>query len=164
MGNRGGGAEGRSAGDRLARHPGLEDPMPDMNDMNRKIIEEFRASSGRVGGPFEGSPMVLLHTTGAKSGQARVNPLVYQRVGDDIAVFGSKGGAPTSPDWYHNLRANPRATVEVGSDTYEVKARVAEGGERDRIWAQQKQDMPGFADYEKATTRTIPVIILERVG
>jgi deazaflavin-dependent oxidoreductase (nitroreductase family) len=130
---------------------------------NENLIDEFRANAGKVGGPFEGAPMVLLHTTGAKSGKERVNPVVFQPVGDNIVVFASKGGAPTNPDWYHNLVANPRVKVEVGTDTYDAEARVAEGDERERIWSRQKKVMPGFADYEQKTSRQIPVIILERV-
>jgi len=134
-----------------------------MSDWNAKIIDEFRANAGEVGGPFEGAPMVLLHTKGAKSGQERVNPVVYQPVGDAIAVFASKGGAPTNPDWYHNLVANPVFAVEVGTDRFEVRARVAEGEERERIWEKQKKLMPGFAEYEQKTSRQIPVVLLERV-
>jgi deazaflavin-dependent oxidoreductase (nitroreductase family) len=138
--------------------------VPDMNDFNRQIIEEFRANEGRVGGPFQGAPMVLLRTTGARSGEVRITPLVYQPVNGDIAVFGSKGGAPTHPAWYHNLVATPEATVEVGTETYPVTARVAEGDERERIWDEQKRVMPGFAEYEGKTTRVIPVIVLERAA
>ncbi len=134
--------------------------MADVNDWNTKIIDEFRSNEGRVGGQFEGAPLLLLHSTGAKSGEERVNPIMYQSVGSDMAVFASKAGAPTNPDWYHNLKANPRATVEVGTDTVQVTARVAEADERERIWTKQKADYPGFADYEKATTREIPVVIL----
>jgi deazaflavin-dependent oxidoreductase (nitroreductase family) len=130
---------------------------------NEKLIDEFRANAGKVGGPFDGAPMVLLHTTGAKTGKERVIPVVYQPLGESIVVFASKGGAPTHPDWYHNLRTNPRVKVEVGTDTYDAQARVAEGDERERIWSRQKQVMPGFADYEQKTSRQIPVIILERV-
>jgi deazaflavin-dependent oxidoreductase (nitroreductase family) len=137
--------------------------MTDPNDWNQKIIEEFRANDGKVGGQFEGAPVLLLHHTGAKSGVERVNPMMYQRVGADLAVFASKAGAPTNPDWYHNLVANPRAKVEVGSDTLDVESRVAEGDERDRIWEKQKADYPGFADYERQTTRAIPVVILKTI-
>ena len=137
--------------------------VADRNDFNQKIIEEFRANAGKVGAPFEGATLLLLHTTGAKTGRTRVNPVAYQAVSDGFAVFGSKGGAPTSPDWYYNLLANPNTTVEVGTDTLPVRARFANGAERDRIWEKQKQLMPGFADYEANTTRQIPVIILERV-
>lgn len=135
-----------------------------MSDWNQKIIDEFRANGGKVGGQFEGAPLLLLHHTGAKSGRTRVNPVMYQAVGDDLAVFGSKAGSATNPDWYHNLLANPRATVEVGTESFDVNARVAEGEERERIWSVQKERYPGFADYETQTTRQIPVIILERVG
>jgi deazaflavin-dependent oxidoreductase (nitroreductase family) len=135
----------------------------DRRDWNQKIIEEFRANGGNVGGPFEGVPLLLLHTTGAKTGQGRVNPLAYQADGDRLVVFGSKGGAPTNPDWYYNLLANPQVSVEVGGDTRKVTARVAEGDERERIWSRQKELLAGFADYEQRTTRQIPVIILEPV-
>jgi deazaflavin-dependent oxidoreductase (nitroreductase family) len=130
---------------------------------NEQIIDEFRANAGKVGGPFEGAPMLLLHTTGARTGQDRVHPVVYQDDGERLVVFASKGGAPTNPSWYHNLVANPRAKVEVGADAFDVDARVAEGEERERIWSRQKQVMPGFADYEQKTSRQIPVIVLERV-
>ena len=132
------------------------------DDWNQAIIDEFRANEGRVGGGFEGRPLLLLHHRGARSGVERVNPLAYQTLdGGDWAIFASKGGAPTNPDWYHNLRANPRARIEVGTETHDVIARVAEGDERERIWTRQKELMPGFADYEKTTARPIPVVILE---
>ena len=132
-----------------------------MSDWNTKIIEEFRANDGKVGGPFEGRRLLLLHTTGAKSGLERVNPLAYQDLGSgSVAVFGSKAGGPTNPDWFHNVKANPRVTIEMGSVSVEGTARVAEGEERDRIWEQQKKDAPGFAEYETKTTRQIPVIVL----
>jgi deazaflavin-dependent oxidoreductase (nitroreductase family) len=137
--------------------------MASANDWNRRIIEEFRGNAGKVGGPFEGASMLLLHHEGARTGIERVNPLVYQPVGEGFAVFASKAGGPTNPDWYHNLIANPEATVEVGEDTVRVRARVAEGEERERIWTKQKQDRPNFADYEKKTSRQIPVVILERL-
>lgn len=133
-----------------------------VSEWNLAIVEEFRANEGRVGGNFEGAPLLLLHSTGAKTGEIRVNPMMYQAVGDDFAVFGSKAGAPTNPDWYHNLVATPKATVEVGTETFDVVARVAEGAEREQIWSVQKERYPGFADYEKATARQIPVIILSR--
>ena len=132
-----------------------------MSDWNADIIEEFRANAGKVGGPFEGAPMLLLHSTGARSGAERVNPVVYQRDGDRWVVFASKGGADTNPAWLHNLRANPEATIEVGTDTADVRARVAEGAERERLWTRQKELMPGFADYERKTSRQIPVVVLE---
>ena len=132
---------------------------------NDKIIAEFRAHGGRVGGPYEGHPLLLLHHRGAKSGKERVNPLACQPLGDGKwAVFASKGGAPTNPDWFHNLVANPDVTIEIGTEVVSVKARVAEGEERDRIWNRQKQLMPGFAAYEKKTSRQIPVIVLERAA
>lgn len=132
-----------------------------MSDWNSGIIDEFRSNEGRVGGQFEGAPMILLHHTGAKSGTQRVNPLVYQPLDNGYAIFASKGGAPTNPDWFHNLVANPDTEVEIGTETIPVRARVAEGDERERIWTKQKKQMPGFADYERNTTRQIPVIILE---
>ena len=137
-----------------------------MNDWNTALIEEFRANDGKVGGQFEGAPLLILHTTGAKSGQERLAPVMYQAVGDGdaVAVFASKAGAPTHPDWYHNLLAHPSATVEVGGETYPVKARVAAGDERERIWSTQKERYPGFADYEQKTSREIPVVVLERVA
>jgi deazaflavin-dependent oxidoreductase (nitroreductase family) len=134
--------------------------MPGPNDFNTAMIDEFRANDGQVSGGFEGAPMLLLHSKGAKSGVERVNPVVYQTVGDDYVVFASKGGEPTNPDWYHNLVANPETSIEVGSETIPVTARVAEGDERERIWSKQKEVMPGFAEYEKKTTRQIPVVIL----
>ena len=136
--------------------------MVAVKNWNDRIIEEFRANDGRVGGPFQGAPILLLHHTGARTGAARVNPLAYQADGDRFVVFGSKGGAPTNPDWYHNLRANPQASIDVGTETIPVRARVAEGEEREHIWNRQKELMPGFADYEQRTRRQIPVIILER--
>ena len=136
--------------------------MSNVSDWNRDIIEEFRANGGRVGRPFDGRPVLLLHTTGARSGAERVNPVVYQADDGRWVVFASKGGAPTNPDWFHNLRAHPEATIEVGTDTVPVVARVAEGDERDRLWTRQKDLMPGFAEYERKTTRQIPVVVLER--
>jgi deazaflavin-dependent oxidoreductase (nitroreductase family) len=135
-----------------------------MADWNKGIIEEFRANQGRVGGRFEGRPLLLLHHRGAKSGVERVNPLAYQDLGDGaVAVFGSKGGSDTNPDWYHNVRVNPRIRVEAGTETFEAVARVAEGAERDRIWERQKAEVPAFAAYERKTDRAIPVVILERL-
>jgi len=133
------------------------------NDWNQQVIDEFRANGGKVA-QFEGRPLLLLHHKGAKTGAERVNPLVYLPLDDNFAVFGSKAGAPTNPDWYHNLRANPDTQVEVGAETIPVRARVAEGEERDRIWEEQKRVNTNFADYEKLTTRPIPVVILERVA
>jgi deazaflavin-dependent oxidoreductase (nitroreductase family) len=133
-------------------------------DFNTKIIKEFRANGGKVGGPFQGAPLLLLHTIGAKSGQERVNPVMYQTLGDGFAVFASKAGAPVNPDWYHNLLANPRVKAEVGTETIELTARVADDATREPIWNEWKTANPGFADYESKTTRQIPVILLDRVG
>jgi deazaflavin-dependent oxidoreductase (nitroreductase family) len=134
------------------------------SDFNGKIIEEFRTNAGKVGGPFAGSDILLLHHTGARTGTERVSPLAFQRVGESLAIFASKAGAPDNPAWYHNLIANPDASVEVGTETFPVKARVAEPAERDVIWGRQKERAPHFAQYEeKAAPRKIPVIVLDRV-
>jgi deazaflavin-dependent oxidoreductase (nitroreductase family) len=135
--------------------------MSEREDWNRKIIDEFHANAGEVGGPFEGVPILLLHHRGAKTGTQRVNPLAYRRDGDNYVVFASKGGAPDNPDWYHNLRANPDVEIEVGTDTHKATARVAEGDERERLWAAQMTDVPAFASYEGKTNRQIPVVVLE---
>ena len=135
-----------------------------MADWNKAIIEEFRANGGKVGGNFEGAPLLILKTTGAKSGLERTNPMMYQADGDRFLVFASKGGSPTHPDWYHNLLANPRATIEVGEETFDVDAEVLTGEERDRFYAIQAERYPGFADYEKKTDRVIPVIALVRAN
>jgi deazaflavin-dependent oxidoreductase (nitroreductase family) len=139
--------------------------MSEANDYNEPVIVEFRANGGKVGGPFEGLPLVLVHHTGAKSGTKRVNPLAYQRVGDDaVAIFASKGGAPTNPDWFYNLVANPDTSIEIGTERYDVTARVAEGEEREEIWEAQKKAFPNFAEYESTSGgREIPVVVLERV-
>src|SRR4051794_34803081 len=138
------------------------DDLADVNDFNRAIVEEFRANGGKVGGGFEGAPVLVLHSTGAKSGQERIAPVVYQPVDSAWAIFASKAGAPTNPDWYHNLVANPEAEIEVGTERVPVHARVLEGDEREPVWSKQKELMPGFAEYEEKTTRTIPVVLLER--
>jgi deazaflavin-dependent oxidoreductase (nitroreductase family) len=132
-------------------------------DFNAQVIEEFRANDGRVGGMFEGRPLLLLHHTGARSGAARVNPLVYLADGGRYVIFASKAGAPTNPDWYHNLVANPDATVEIGTESFAAHARVAGGDEREAIWERQKSDWPGFAEYEEKTKgiREIPVVVLD---
>ncbi len=134
----------------------------DFNEWNKAIMKEFRENAGKVGGDFEGAPLLILHTTGAKSGKERENPLMYLPDGDDTYVFASKGGMPTHPDWYHNLVANPQVKVEVGTETYDATARVLDGDERDRVWTEQKQRFPQFAEYEKTTSRTIPVVALDR--
>jgi deazaflavin-dependent oxidoreductase (nitroreductase family) len=133
-----------------------------MSDWNDKVIAEFRANEGRVGGNFEGAPLLLLHSIGARTGQERVNPMMYFAVGDGFAVFASKSGADTHPDWYHNLKAHPEAKVEVGTETFDVTARVLDADEREPIWQEQKRRYPGFADYERKTDRVIPVVMLER--
>ena len=138
--------------------------MTERDEWNRKIIEEFRTNAGKVGGPFEGVPILLLHHRGAKSGTERISPLAYRRDGDNLVVFASKGGAPTNPDWYHNLRANPDVDIEVGTDELKARARVADGDERERLWSAQKQDVPAFAGYEEKTERQIPVVVLEPVA
>jgi deazaflavin-dependent oxidoreductase (nitroreductase family) len=140
--------------------------MSDASDMkawNQQVIDEFRANGGQVGGPFEGAPMVILTSTGAKSGEPRLSPLMALLNGDDIVIFASKGGAPTHPDWYYNLLANPEAKVEIGTETIAVKARVAEGDERDELWTRQKTAYPQFQGYEDGTDRVIPVVVLEKV-
>jgi deazaflavin-dependent oxidoreductase (nitroreductase family) len=136
--------------------------MADRNDWNHQTIEAFRANEGKVGGMWEGRPLLLLTTTGAKSGQRRTNPVMYLRDGDRLLLFASKGGAPSSPDWYHNLVVHPEVTVEVGNETYEATATVISGQERDRLYAKQAQLYPQFGEYQAKTTRQIPVIALER--
>ena len=138
---------------------------PDYNDWNRKIIEEFRANEGRVGGQFEGARMILLHHIGARSGTERVSPLVYFLDPDDrIVIIAAKAGAPTNPDWYHNLKAHPMVDVEVGAETFPVEVTEIEGVEREEIWTRVVAEMPGFGGYEKKTTRTIPVLMLTRAA
>lgn len=133
-----------------------------MNDWNASIIAEFRAHDGTVGGRFEGAPLLLLHTTGARSGQERVNPVMYRDLGGgSVAVFASYAGLDVNPAWFHNLVAEPRVSAEIGTTTREFLARVATGDERARIWEQQKAEYPGFAGYEAKTTREIPVVVLE---
>ena len=135
---------------------------PQVNDFNRKIIDEFRSKGGRVGGPFEGAPMLLLHTTGARSGSERVNPMMYLDLDGRRFVFASKAGAPSNPAWYHNLVANPSVSVEVDSEEYAATARPLEGSERDRVYAEQARRYPGFAEYQEKTDRVIPVVELIR--
>lgn len=136
--------------------------MSDVNDWNAKVIEEFRANEGRVGGQFEGAPLLLLHSTGARSGQERVSPVMYQDLGEgSVAIFASKAGAPDNPDWFHNISKNPSVEAEIGTEQRRFTARIADGDERERIWSKQKADFPGFADYEQKTERTIPVVVLD---
>ena len=129
-------------------------------DFNARIIEEFRANEGVVGGMFDGVPLLLLHHTGAKSGKTRINPLAYQGDGGRYVVFASKGGAPTNPDWYHNLMAHPDVTIEVGTETLAAVASEATGEERERLFRTQVENVPQFGEYEKQAGRVIPVIVL----
>jgi deazaflavin-dependent oxidoreductase (nitroreductase family) len=134
-----------------------------MDDFNAKVIEEFRANGGKVGGPFSQVEMVLLTTTGRKTGEPRVSPLACRREGDDVVVFGSYGGSPRHPQWYLNVVADPEVTVEVGTERYRARARTAQGDERARIWTGLVADIPQFGEYEKTTEgREIPVVVLER--
>jgi deazaflavin-dependent oxidoreductase (nitroreductase family) len=135
----------------------------DFNEFNKGIIEEFRANGGKVGGPFEGAPMVLITHTGARTGQPRTTPLVHSTDDDRVVIIASKGGAPTHPAWYHNIVANPRVTVELGTQTFEATAEIhTDGPERRRLFDQQADLMPNFKEYEAATDRVIPVITLTR--
>lgn len=137
--------------------------MSEATDWNSGIIREFRENGGKVGGMFEGAPMIIIHSIGAKSGAVRETPLVSYSEDDRLFIFASKGGAPDNPAWYHNLVANPRIEVEVGTETFEVEARVLTGVERDEIYAKQAALLPNFAEYAANTTRTIPVVELKRV-
>jgi deazaflavin-dependent oxidoreductase (nitroreductase family) len=141
------------------------DPRAAFAAMTAALITDFRANGGQVtSGPFAGRPVLLLTTTGAKSGQPRLAPLVYSRDGDHYVIVASKGGAPAHPAWYQNLLAHPAVTVEVGEGTFEARARVTEGAERDLLFAQRAADSPNFAEYQRRTTRVIPVVVLERLG
>ena len=138
--------------------------MTEVKDFNAQVIDEFRANHGKVGGPFEGAPVLLLTTTGAKSGKPRTSPVMYLPDGDRLLVFASKAGAPTNPDWYHNLLAHPRVTVEVGDDKYEANATVVKGEERDQLYEKQAELYPGFREYQEKTSRTIPVVALTKTA
>ena len=138
--------------------------MSEYQNFNQQIIEEFRANGGKVGGPFEGGTMLLLTTTGVKSGQPRTSPLAYLPDGDHRIVIASKGGAPSNPDWFYNLIANPVVTVERGTETFQARAVVPEAAERDRLFDQVSAQMPGFAEYQRNTTRQIPVVVLEKLA
>lgn len=135
--------------------------MSDAQDWNTRIIEEFRANEGRVGGQFEGAPLLLLHTAGAKSGQERINPMMYLDLDGRRFVFASKAGADTHPDWYHNIVAHPDVTVEAGTDTYKATAAPLPEPERSTVYAEQARRYPGFAGYQEKTSRTIPVVELK---
>jgi deazaflavin-dependent oxidoreductase (nitroreductase family) len=133
------------------------------NNWNKAIIEEFRGNSGKVGGAFAGRTLLILHTVGAKSGQERINPVAYIMDGDRLVIIASKSGAPTNPNWYNNLVANPLVTVEVGTEQFQARATVTSEPERTRLFTQMVAMMPGFAEYQLKTTRVIPVITLTRV-
>ena len=133
-----------------------------MSDWNTGVIEEFRANEGRVGGQFEGATLLLLHHTGAKSGAERVSPLVYFADGDRMVIVASKGGAPEHPAWYHNLKANPETSVEIGTENAAVKAIELTGDDYTETWARIVAKMPGFGDYQTKTTRRIPLFALHR--
>ena len=135
-----------------------------MSDFNTQVIEDFRANEGRVGGMFEGAPMVLITTTGRKSGEPRISPLVYTKDGDALVIAASKAGADEHPAWYLNIEANPTVHVEVGTEAYDSVARVAEGEERDRLYAAHAEAMPNFAEYAQKTSRVIPIVVLERAS
>jgi len=140
-----------------------EEAVRALQDWNASIIAEFRANEGRVGGPFEGAPVLLLHTTGAKSGAERVNPMMYLEEDGRIYVFASKAGADSHPDWFHNLLANPGVSVELGTEHFEATAVNVIGDERSRVYAVQAERYPGFAEYQMKTSRVIPVVELVRV-
>ena len=137
--------------------------MSNLNERNMVIIQEFRANAGKVSGPFSGKSLLLLHTTGAKSGQPRINPVACIRDGDRLVVIASKGGAPTNPDWYYNILANPLVSVETGTELFQARASIAVEPERTRLYNQMVEMMPGFAEYQSKTTRVIPVVILTPV-
>ncbi len=136
--------------------------MAEPNEFNKKIIDEFHANAGVVGAPFAGMKMILITTKGAKTGQVTTTPLVYSKDGERLVIIASMGGAPKSPAWYHNLVANPEIEVEVGTEKFTVVASEAKGAERDSLFAKQAAVMPAFADYEKKTTRKIPLMLLTR--
>lgn len=133
-----------------------------MSNFNDQVVSEFRANGGKVGGTFDGAPLLLLITTGARTGEERINPLMYTKDGDDLVVLASKGGRPENPAWYHNVVANPRTTVELGRERFAATARVAQGEERDRLYQAQAALYPQFAEYQRKTTRQIPVVVLHR--
>jgi deazaflavin-dependent oxidoreductase (nitroreductase family) len=137
--------------------------MSDTTDFNKGIIEEFRANDGKVGGMFEGAPMLLLTTTGAKSGQQRTTPLVHTQDDDRLVIVASYAGAPKNPAWFHNLVANPEVTIELPGETFPARAVVASGAERDRLFAKHAKAMPNFNEYQSKTERVIPVVVLDRI-
>jgi len=135
--------------------------VSERDEWNRKIIEEFRTNAGKVGGPFEGVPILLLHHRGAKSGTERVSPLAYRRDGDNLVVFASKGGAPTNPGWYENLVAHPEAKIQVWDKIIPVTARTGTPADKKRVWPKMAEQWPGYNDYQKGTKRDIPVVLLK---
>lgn len=142
----------------MSEQPNLDE----LKGFNKQIVEEFRANGGKVGGPFEGADLLLLTTTGAKSGQPRVNPLAYQRIDGKLVIAGSFRGADVNPAWVHNLHANPSAHIEIGTDSYDVLARELPRDERDEVWAKFAAAAPGFAEYQEKTSRVIPLFELSR--
>ena len=138
--------------------------MSEANEWNKAIIKEFRENDGEVGGQFKNMDVLLLHTTGAKSGLERINPVAYLADGDRYVVIASKGGAPSNPDWYYNILAHPQVNVEVGTEQFPVQATVAEEQERTELYAKMVAINPGFGEYEKNTDRVIPVVILKRLS
>ena len=136
----------------------------EFNNWNNQVIEEFHANGGKVGGRFANSNLLLLHTIGAKSNQERINPLGYVKDGDNYVIVASKGGLPTNPDWYYNILAHPDVSLEVGTEHFKAHATVPERQERDRIFAEVVKQAPGFGEYQKNTSRVIPVVVLERAN
>lgn len=138
--------------------------MPDMKEFNQRVISEFRANDGKVGGQMDNVPLLLVTMTGAKSGRTITLPLAYSTDGNRIVVIASYAGAPNNPSWYHNLIAHPEVTIELGGEKFQARATVAQGAERDRLYKQQADKLPIFNDYQKKTTRRIPVFVLDRVA
>jgi deazaflavin-dependent oxidoreductase (nitroreductase family) len=153
-------APSRESRESTTGHEGVQ--VSEYDDTNASVIKEFRANAGKVGGQFEGLALILIHHVGAKSGTVRVTPLVYVPDGDRLVIIASKGGAPTHPDWYYNVKANPVFDVEVGTEKFSVKATEVVGDERERLWARVVEQMPWFADYQRKTTRQIPLFTLTR--
>lgn len=134
-----------------------------MADYNKQIIEAFRANKGKVGGMFGSMELLLLHSVGAKTGNVSVKPVAYTKDGDNFVIVASYGGSPTNPAWYYNLRAHPEVVIEVGAEKFSVKATLAEGKERDRLFSQHAAQYPNFNEYRSKTTRVLPVFTLERI-
>ncbi len=134
-----------------------------LNDFNQSVIDDFRANDGKTSGVFAGAPLMLMTTKGAKSGKERIIPIVFTRDGDRLVIAASKGGAPTNPDWYWNVRANPEVTVELPGETYQARAIEPDRAERDRLYAAHAAEMPNFAEYQTKTDRVIPIVVLERI-